>query len=1085
MLKKQLKNKLTEKKSIGKRHGGTNYRSVNNFQTIDRVPNDNLYKNDNFYSINRNLKFPQDEEDSFRLFCFHQFQKDGLKGILILFYLRFCCAKINTFYDLFSFHKIINYKNAVHLISFVISIILKKETYIKQSIYNIIIYHLFLFNQCLHIQYIYHGQKWKKLEYIELASEFFFNFCFFFFLDINTRHIIFLQIAILFVYFKTVKSFLISSYIYFSFALLLYILLMKSIREIWAMYDSFKRSFYNVNQGLLESDPNPIFIISKDKNILYKNNIATKLVNNILESQPQNSFRKKQRSKESTINFLDIVHPNLKELFKKLLNDVMEDDSVSSFNFPLCKVNNQQNSNINVSNAYDIFDEKNYLYFAWFRIIVCKTEWKNKSAFYMCFYPSEDVLLNEIFYQYTKRFSEKIEKAISNSDIICAAFINKTERKIEESKSSESSSSSSPSPSSSEGSESQESSSEHEERKNPEKKNKMFALKKNIYQLLIENANNVELNNTILFFFKNQVEILYDYSLTIELYFNMLYKQRNFKYCFENTKPNLKKRIKLKEFKTYYLEYFYEFTREHKYQLAFKNDENNNNYDVFIEENYLRIILFNIIVFMICYFDDKSVPTEGNRKEIVIKIVPEIKDESSISNGSPNENGNGNGNMNGNGNRNDEHFKLSPKEYNEYDKNVKKGELSFIFESFSLKGDFNKIQELINQKNKSGSHLKSEIIKLNFLDVGILSVNYLLENYYKTKLEMSNKEGEQTIKFKLPCDLEQINDINHSNKYNHANANKTPDSNSFFSPIMSAKRTIKVERIPKNFYNYNENYNRKVLNIFYGIVKSPVLSKRHKRANPSFCHNSEIGNRNRRGSRHLSQSLYIYTGEPNKDKKDKSANENKKENEEKANIRDNKNLNLKKSNHNLSRFSVKQADFSFNSDKGSFKSERVDHEEISDKEEELINGNFNIELFEVEENEKKDENKFVGNEVLIFESQNNKELITFLNNENKGEYIIKVMKNIKEEEQKLEDNDGKCIYKVLLINMGIIGEIKYAEKICKNKGESLIFGYHFGAHTRLREKNNVKYDKRFDLSFSLEGIVYALKQIFINNTSII
>ena len=161
-------------------------------------------------------------------------------------------------------------------------------------------------------------------------------------------------------------------------------------------------------------------------------------------------------------------------------------------------------------------------------------------------------------------------------------------------------------------------------------------------------------------------------------------------------------------------------------------------------------------------------------------------------------------------------------------------------------------------------------------------------------------------------------------------------------------------------------------------------------------------------------------------------------------------LKVKKSNHNMSRFSVKQNDFSFNSDKGSFKSERIDHDEISDKEEEMINGNFNIQLYEVEENEKKDENKFVENEVLIFESQNNKDLIAFLNNGNKGEYIIKVVNNVNEEEKKLEENDGKCIYKVLLINMGIIGEIKYAEKICKNKGESLIFGYHFGTHTRLR-----------------------------------
>ena len=69
--------------------------------------------------------------------------------------------------------------------------------------------------------------------------------------------------------------------------------------------------------------------------------------------------------------------------------------------------------------------------------------------------------------------------------------------------------------------------------------------------------------------------------------------------------------------------------------------------------------------------------------------------------------------------------------------------------------------------------------------------------------------------------------------------------------------------------------------------------------------------------------------------------------------------------------------------------------------------------------------------------------------------------------------------------MGNIKEIKYAENVCEKKGESLIFGYHFGVHTKSREKNNVKFDKRFDLSFSYEGILYALKQAFINNSSII
>ena len=96
--------------------------------------------------------------------------------------------------------------------------------------------------------------------------------------------------------------------------------------------------------------------------------------------------------------------------------------------------------------------------------------------------------------------------------------------------------------------------------------------KTNIYKLL-------DLNNTILYFFKNQVELLYDYSLTLEIYFKMLLKQRLFKYIFENQKKMLKKKIKLTDLKAYYLEYFYDFTREHKYKLEINIDEENTTYN--------------------------------------------------------------------------------------------------------------------------------------------------------------------------------------------------------------------------------------------------------------------------------------------------------------------------------------------------------------------------------------------------------------------------------------------------------------------------------------------------------------------------
>jgi hypothetical protein len=464
---------------------------------------------------------------------------------------------------------------------------------------------------------------------------------------------------------------------------------------------------------------------------------------------------------------------------------------------------------------------------------------------------------------------------------------------------------------------------------------------------------------------------------------------------------------------------------------------------------------------MICHLDNKSEPTSENKKEILIKIIPELKDETPTSNEGIN--------------LNEEQFKYTPKEFNDSEKSVKKGELAFIFETFSTKGDLNRIQEIINQKNKSGSHVKSEIIKLNYLDVGILTVNYLLENYYNTKLKMSNKEGEQLIKFKLPCEFEQLNDIQNSKKNNQVNV--ALDSSSFFSPLMSSKKIMHVNR-PSNFYNYNQKYNKKVLNIFYGIDKSPILSKRHKKANPSFSQFSDLFNRNRRCSRHLSQSFKKYVSESirlNEKNQENNGNiiyidqEDKRESEEKLN----KNLNNEIEEGN-----------SFDSYQGSFKSVRIENENISDNGEDKITNFLNFELNEDLEG-KGEENKVSENLVLIFESQNNKEFISFLKNENKEEYNLKISNDINEEENELDNNEKKCKYKVLLINMGIIKEIKFAEKVCENKGECLIYGYHFGVHTRSREKNNVKYDKRFDLSFSFEGILYALKHTFINRTSII
>ena len=390
-MKRELKSNKTEKKGFNKKgRGNLNFRSINNYQ-IDKIPNDNLYKNDNLYSIDKNFEFPQNQEITFKLFHHYHYQKDKIKFIIILLYIRFFTSRINKFFDLFSFYRLFYLKNILHSISFFISYIFTNEVYLKKDIYNLYIYYIFSLNQCIHVYTLYYNLKPIIGEYLPIQSEFIFNLTLVFFLSKKLANTFFPLISIICTYLYTSNVFLqLKTFFYCVIGILIstifYIILMKSIREIWALYDSFKRSYYNMNQGLLDSDPNPIFIISKDKNVLFKNTSASKLTNNILENQGQTSPRKFQRNKDdkfSNMNFLDIVHPNLKELLKKLLNDVMEDENFGTFNFPLCKINNNHNLDINVSNAYDINDDKNYLYFVWYSVLVCKTEWKKSCFLYV------------------------------------------------------------------------------------------------------------------------------------------------------------------------------------------------------------------------------------------------------------------------------------------------------------------------------------------------------------------------------------------------------------------------------------------------------------------------------------------------------------------------------------------------------------------------------------------------------------------------------------------------------------------------------------------------------------------------------
>ena len=174
MYKSRANNDKKDKTKTGKRRTGSlNFRSINNYQTIDKMPNDNLYKNDNFYSINKYFEFPEKEEQSFRLFYHYHFRQNGIKPILILLYLRLCFAQVNYLSDIFSLNKFWNTKNLLHMISLFISLYFTKEKYIKKDNLNSLLFYIFVVNQSFHINKIYSVIETKYEEYLSLCFIYF------------------------------------------------------------------------------------------------------------------------------------------------------------------------------------------------------------------------------------------------------------------------------------------------------------------------------------------------------------------------------------------------------------------------------------------------------------------------------------------------------------------------------------------------------------------------------------------------------------------------------------------------------------------------------------------------------------------------------------------------------------------------------------------------------------------------------------------------------------------------------------------------------------------------------------------------
>ena len=755
------------------------YRKINHFKGVEEIPNDNMYKN-NYYTINSRVEFDDKAEENFRLFFHFCYSKEGIKIILSILYTRLLFSRINIFKDLFKLSNIIYLGNFFHILSFIASIYITSEKYLKNQVINLLIFILFAINHCLYILVILYKTNTNRFHFISIPSELIFNYSLAFFLDIPHKLVLssfgFVSIIIFIGEKKLIGFTLFYLILGIIFALSLYFLYNIIIREIWALFDSFKRSYYNIKQCVLEKNLNPNFIVSL-KIVTYERNQSAINFGNLISG-----------NKNNKVELLNIIHPKLKELFIKLIGETFADvDNRDSFYFPFCKLDNKENNfdepNINGMFSFD------YLKFRWYLVLVSKTVWKFKPAISICLYPDENIISNEIFSNYSEKFINLLEQLINNNDIICSEI---TRTNIEKIKGCPLTF--------------------RNRAKKPilaKKKLSYFSgsnasnilknlPKKSCYEI---NKSNKKLFKTMLFFCKSQIELLYDISLTIEFYFYKITKDTFFHYGLKKGLREESETLDLNIIKNYYFDFFCDIFKEKNCTIDY-NIKNKNSNKIIIEANFLRILMFNATFFMEKCLNKNNSIKQG--LQIAIKVLKKCKEKV----------------------RHQSSHNL--KEDIIQNENNIEGNLEFSFTLFS--GDANidlgKISKLFTKKKEAEIYsLKNELIQAKYLGIGLLTVYHLLNDFYKTTLILSTRKNDDgsvdhSLKFKISCKLEEDGLICKS---------VTPKSDNFHF-IPSCKQLETPFLKPKNYFNQNSYYNEN-------------FKKLYNTANLLFNNNDDIKNK--------------------------------------------------------------------------------------------------------------------------------------------------------------------------------------------------------------------------------------------------
>ena len=759
-MKNKIKQKIQEQKNQNNSNmNSLNEKEINNkdkereirdfnktFELFDKFPNENLFKDE--YYLNEKLEF-QNEEDKIRYYSLMiSLMESNRITILIILYLRFFL----NISKILEGNIIYTYLAYFHLISILISyIILYKKSRLKNAKYRWTIKILFDLNQSLFIYF----SIINKSEEISAVNEFLYNSIPIIILYISIKNIIY-SISIISI------SLLSSKYQNYYFSPKFYDIIFgitttvifvylykRSLKNLWILYDSFKRSFL-INNNLMENNFSPIFIISKNMDILYYNDAAKQFMEYINKGN-KNSDLKRNVDNKIDSNFQKMIIPSLYNLFTQLLKiSVNNEEKESNFYFPFASINeNLLNLDYKgFSNYYLISGD--LLKLNWYNVICKNCIWKVHNCIFLNLIQSEHFLYNELFHNQIKILVDKFEEFIENSNKMCEIIMRCEKNSIIP----------------------------YSNPKRSYKKLGRYMKKYDKLESVLSFGNDIfslfpVMDFSILFFFKNQSEVLFDLLLTQYIYFSMLCEKNENDY-------NKKKEVNLEYFTNYFSFYFDGLAISKNFTLEFKIKENCKY--IIIEESLLRTTMFNIILFIL-----SNSNTNHIKKGIVISIrfAKENYQTKSFNF--------------------DQHLEenilkinsLNYKHKKEYNRELTNKEIFSLQFDISITGDssldYNKINTILQCKDIKDSFLKTEKEKQN-LNIGILTTYYIITKFYKKVFTMNSNEKGNIILFKLTCQKDP-------NKVKHDDFNDEEESFCYFK---------------ENFYFYNMYYHDKLIkNIYY------------------------------------------------------------------------------------------------------------------------------------------------------------------------------------------------------------------------------------------------------------------------------